>query len=141
MSNPDDPAAWIAKAENDLLNIDNNLASNLVPWDTVCFHSQQAAEKMLKAFLVARGETVARTHDLIVLLARSADHQPTLNKLETDCRLLNPYSVLVRYPGSVPTPSADESRSAVASSRVIYKTVREILLGSSDGGEVDGVPT
>lgn len=42
---------WLAKAENDLLNIRNNLHASRVPWDTVCFPAQQAAEKYLKAFL------------------------------------------------------------------------------------------
>ena len=34
---------WLAKADNDLLNADNNLSSERVPFDTVCFHCQQAA--------------------------------------------------------------------------------------------------
>jgi HEPN domain-containing protein len=37
--------AWVSKAENDLLNVRNNLQAEQVPWDTVCFHCQQAAEK------------------------------------------------------------------------------------------------
>ena len=48
MSDPDDWHVWLQKATNDLLNIDNNLRSAAVPWDTVCFHAQQAAEKLLK---------------------------------------------------------------------------------------------
>ncbi len=36
---------WISRAENDLLNVRNNLAAQEIPWDTICFHSQQAAEK------------------------------------------------------------------------------------------------
>ncbi len=46
MNNPDDPRTRIAKAENDLLNIRNNLSAEQVPWDTVCFHAQQAAERV-----------------------------------------------------------------------------------------------
>ncbi len=38
---------WLAKAANDLLNADNNLRSEMIPFDTVCFHCQQAAEKCL----------------------------------------------------------------------------------------------
>jgi hypothetical protein len=49
MSDPDDWRVWIQKAANDLLNVDNNLVSESVPWDTVCFHAQQAAEKHLQA--------------------------------------------------------------------------------------------
>jgi HEPN domain len=43
-------ASWFAKAEHDLLNIQNNLAAVQIPWDTVCFHAQQAAEKCLEGF-------------------------------------------------------------------------------------------
>ena len=57
-------AAWIAKADSDFLNIENNLTVARVPWDTVCFHAQQAAEKLLKAFLVYHGHPLLRTHDL-----------------------------------------------------------------------------
>ena len=42
---------WVAKADNDLLDADNNLKSEKIPYDTVCFHCQQAAEKILKAYL------------------------------------------------------------------------------------------
>jgi HEPN domain-containing protein len=55
MSDPDNWRVWLDKAANDLLNIDNNVRSAAVPWDTVCFHAQQAAEKLLKGLLVARG--------------------------------------------------------------------------------------
>ncbi len=34
---------WFQKAENDLLNVENNLMAETYPADTVCFHCQQAA--------------------------------------------------------------------------------------------------
>jgi HEPN domain-containing protein len=43
-------AAWLVKAENDVLNIENNLPARIIPWDTICFHAQQAAGKLLKGF-------------------------------------------------------------------------------------------
>ena len=39
---------WIEKARNDLLNADNNLAAQEIPYDTVCFHCQQAAQKVFE---------------------------------------------------------------------------------------------
>jgi HEPN domain-containing protein len=51
-------SVWLAKAENDLLNIENNLSARRLPWDTICFHAQQAAEKLLKGFLVFHGREV-----------------------------------------------------------------------------------
>ena len=57
-----DYAAWIEKAEHDLLVIENNLVAERVPWDMVCFHAQQAAEKLLKAVLVYHGNVPSKTH-------------------------------------------------------------------------------
>ena len=62
MSRPESNVrAWPRKAEHDVLNIENNLAATEIPWDTVCFHAQQAAEKLLKGFLVSHGRDVTRT--------------------------------------------------------------------------------
>jgi HEPN domain-containing protein len=79
-------AAWLPKADNDFLNVENNLSTERVPWDTVCFHAQQAAEKLLKAFLVHHGRPLLRTHDLIALLAACVEIDPGLALLEDDCR-------------------------------------------------------
>ena len=76
---------WIKKAENDLLNIENNLVAERVPWDTVCFHAQQAAEKALKGFLVFHGQMPPKTHDLVGLLGRCAKVHQALARLEDDC--------------------------------------------------------
>ena len=127
MSNPDDPQAWIAKADNDLLNIRNNLDAARVPWDTVCFHAQQAAEKMLKAFLVSRGLIAPRTHDLIALLADVAGADASMATLEDDCRLLTPYAVMLRYPGACENLPEDEARQAVAGAQRISKHIRAAI--------------
>jgi HEPN domain-containing protein len=124
MSNPDDPQTWIAKAENDLLNIRNNLRAEQIPWDTVCFHAQQAAEKVLKAFLVARGQVVTRTRDLVALLSEAVAAGGPLEHLEHDCRLLAPYAVLLRYPGVAGEPSEQEGREAVAAAERVFECVR-----------------
>jgi HEPN domain-containing protein len=40
------------------------------PFDTVCFHAQQCAEKYLKALLLQAGSEPPKTHDLRLLLQR-----------------------------------------------------------------------
>ncbi len=127
MNNPDDPRTWIAKAESDLLNIRNNLKAEQVPWDTVCFHAQQAAEKMLKAFVVSRGQTVSRTHNLEALLAEAVAAGGPLEALEADCQLLTPYAVMLRYPDAAGEPSEQKGRQAVAAAERIYERVKAAL--------------
>ena len=61
---------WVRKAEHDLEAARLILAAEThCPYDTVCFHCHQAAEKYLKALLTLLGIQAPRTHDLGKLLA------------------------------------------------------------------------
>ena len=111
---------WLAKADNDLLNADNNLNADNVPFDTVCFHCQQAAEKILKAYLVANEQSYPITHDLLLILEQILKLAPEAEKLRDALALLIPYAVEVRYPDDIYMPSskdATEARAAAAESR------------------------
>jgi HEPN domain-containing protein len=114
--NPPEPPfrAWVVKAESDLLNITNNLAAANVPWDTVCFHAQQAAEKLLKAFLAWKERDLLRTHDLVALLAQCVTLDPSLAELENDCRKLTYYAVGSRYPDMLYEPDEEDGREMVS---------------------------
>lgn len=85
------PADWIRRAENDLRNAEHTLTLvHDCPFDTVCFHAQQCAEKYLKALLLARGVRFPRTHDLLELRSLL----PTTDQAafaELGLKALNPY--------------------------------------------------
>jgi len=98
MSGPDSNyPLWLAKADNDFQNIQNNLEARQVPWNTVCFHAQQAAGKLLKALLVYQCQVPSRTHDPVALLAPCVAHEEDLRILEEDCRKLTVFAVGSRY--------------------------------------------
>jgi HEPN domain-containing protein len=109
----------VAKAANDLLSADNNLKAEKSPSDVVCFHCQQAAEKLLKAFLVAGGHPPPRTHDLLRLLEEVLASNPPAEVLREHLALLMPYAVEIRYPDEWFEPSTDDAREArLAADRV-----------------------
>lgn len=57
--------AWFKKAESDLKTAEHILTlKESCPFDIVCFHAQQCAEKYLKALLVFRSIDFPKTHDL-----------------------------------------------------------------------------
>jgi|YelNatPaOPRAMG01_1025707.scaffolds.fasta_scaffold00501_25 HEPN domain-containing protein len=120
-----DVAAWVRKAENDLRTIRACLQSQDPPWDAVCFHAQQAAEKFLKAFLVAHRVAPPRVHDLMKLLTLCADHDPSLSSVEPDCSVLTNFA-LVRYP-DILEPDAATGRAAVAAAGRICDAIRQRL--------------
>jgi len=121
--------AWLVKAEHDLLNIENNLAAAHIPWDTVCYHAQQAAEKVLKAFLVHHGQQPPRTHDLVALLTRCSEINPSLAGLEEDCRDLTFFAVSARYPDDLYEPDEADGRAMVAAVGRVRKSVLDTLPG------------
>jgi len=123
-------AAWMAKAENDLLAVDNNLASARVPYDVVCFHCQQAAEKYLKALLVSLGRQPLRTHDLLALLQELRSLLATAPdaEIEQSCILLNPYSIESRYPDDGATPGIDDANEARSAAVAVRQWVRSLVL-------------
>ncbi len=118
---------WIEKARSDLLNADNNLAAQEVPYDTVCFHCQQAAEKLLKGFLVAHGCEYPITHNLFVILEKTLEFDDSADSLRETLALLNPYSVEVRYPGDAWMPTPDDATEARQAAQKVFEWVQSRL--------------
>jgi len=118
---------WIAKAKNDLLNADNNLQADEIPFDTVCFHCQQAAEKFLKAYLVAKGQPYPISHDLLLILEKLLSFEPEAERLRDDLAILMPYSVEIRYPDDWFMPSAEDAREARESAEQVMRWLQKTL--------------
>ncbi len=118
---------WVIKAENDLLNADNNLNAETIPLDTVCFHCQQAAEKFLKAFLVGKGRTYPITHDLLAILENILSINPEAEQLRDALALLTPYAVEVRYPDDFYMPSLQDAREARESANSVKTWLEKAL--------------
>jgi HEPN domain-containing protein len=114
---------WIAKAEEDLaaaerlLSLDDSLAS------VVCFHSQQAVEKLVKALLVVAGVPFPRTHDVIQLV-QILPRDLALPVALAELAPLNRYAVEARYPIGEEPLTGDEARTAIA----LARRVRDVVL-------------
>ena len=120
-----DPEAWFSKAENDYLAIRRVMVGDGVPWDVVAFHAQQAAEKYLKGFLVARGSIVPKIHDLVSLLTACRRHDPSLESLRSDADRLTRLGWASRYPDTPGDPEEADSREAVLIAQRITAAIRE----------------
>ena len=103
---------WIRKADNDLLNIQNNLASANVPIDTCCFHAQQASEKYLKAYLVFKNKQFPKTHDLQSLILLCAEINPMFNELSDFVSGIIDFGVEVRYPDQFDDLTLEDAKNA-----------------------------
>ena len=121
-NNGDAAKAWLRKAESDLANAELciNAATAL---DTACFHCQQAAEKSLKAWLVAQDEPFPLIHDLEELIGLCATRESRFNELANDAATLNPFAITMRYDAEF-WPSAEEAAEALARARRFHDFVQ-----------------
>jgi HEPN domain-containing protein len=105
-------ARWIGVADRDLRAAALCLAGPDAEPGSAAYHCQQAAEKLIKALLVASDIPFRKTHDLTVLADLAAPAWPTLGASLDGCRSLTGWGFEFRYPMPAeiaePLPSVGE---------------------------------
>lgn len=98
-SKPGSPEEWLAHAESDLNLARLGKDRDDVLAEQVCFHTQQAAEKALKAVLLHRKIEFPFIHDIEALLEIMTQSGLLVPRNVADAGALTPYAVEARYPG------------------------------------------
>jgi HEPN domain-containing protein len=124
---------WLAHAESDLAIAAGRDRPGVL-LESLCFHAQHAAEKALKAVLVAYGADPPRTHDLDVLQAAlpagtGAGWDPVA------IASLTVYAVASRYPGDSEPVDQEEYARALDVASSVLAWARATLAGLADDGE------
>jgi HEPN domain-containing protein len=123
---------WLLKADNDLKVAENEmrLSPEETVTDAVCFHSQQAVEKFLKAYLITKNVEFGKTHNLEFLLELCVKEDKEFAEIEVGN--LTFYSVEVRYPDEFYIPSLNESKECIEIARKVKRFVLEKLQTGED---------
>ena len=120
---------WVRFAREDLGTAEKLLAIPNPVYRHVCWHAQQAAEKALKAALIANRIDFPRTHDLELLLTKLPDSwQPTPLP---DLAELTQWAVETRYPGDWPDIDLEDSVRSVEAGGIICSYVETRLADSN----------
>ena len=125
--------AWLDAAREDLATAKALLKIerlNLIP-----FLCQQAAEKALKAFLIARKLPIERTHDLLRLLERCLPVDINFNKIFAEADYLNPFSTRFRYPSEYDLPDIAELKDAIKQTQKIVTFIVKRVSTTSEPGQ------
>src|SRR5213594_1202783 len=110
---------WFLKAESDLVAA-RQVIEGSGPYDTACFHAQQAVEKFLKGFLAFSGKPIPRTHNLEDLELLCAEVQPNLLPSDVGMELveMTAYGVELRYDFEF-WPDRETAEQALAQALVV----------------------
>lgn len=111
--------AWISKAKHDIGMAKLAITDGCEFTDSICYHCQQYAEKIIKAQLIKNGVEAPKTHSLSYLLDLLADNTIITDVIYDLAETLEDYAVGVRYPADDFEPTADDAKTA-------YKAAIEI---------------
>ena len=113
---------WLEKAHHDTRTVEVAIDLTVPIPDTAAFHCQQAAEKLLKAYLFWKGFEFERIHDLRTLTLDCCTLDEAFRAWVDRLSPLTNYGVRYRYPGPN-DPTVDEVRDALAIVREVWDFV------------------
>ncbi len=131
--------AWLKDARDEFESAE--ILFDNKKYRTACYHSQQCAEKALKAFILEAGKKPERTHDIVGLYQE-------VKKLGFDSGLTMDEAVFLNsiYKGRYPTeqgllprgePEAEDAEKAIAAARSLMMKISE-LDKKEDSAEING---
>jgi HEPN domain-containing protein len=118
---------WTHKADADIQSAETLLSHDPPLIYPSCFHSQQAAEKYLKAYLTWRQLEFPKTHSIRELLNLVELTDTKLAKTLLPAAALTPYAVEFRYPADIPEPTLAQAREALTLAQSVAKAILKIL--------------
>ncbi|MDP7129290.1 MAG: HEPN domain-containing protein [Planctomycetota bacterium] len=125
------PASRVARRHGWNLELAAVERPRKVFWEALCFHTQQAAEKALKALLIAHGISSPKTHNIRTLLdLLPPDRSPPPAVVEAAS--LTGYAVTPRYPGDYEAEGEEEYHLAMEQAEAVVNWVQQVIQSSDD---------
>lgn len=91
---------WLEQAKEDLKWA--RMLAEQGGYHIACFLAQQVAEKAIKAFLYAMGETIVLGHSVNILAQKAAQYNEKIGEKCGKWSILDGYYIPTRYPNGLP---------------------------------------
>lgn len=122
---PDDPREWMNRARSNLRRARERTPGAYL--EDPCFDAQQAAEKAIKALLVARAIDFPYVHDLAELTGLLEASGSEIPQAVRRAARLTQYATSVRYPGFDEPVTDSEYEEAVELAEAVVRWVESEL--------------
>lgn len=102
---------------------------NLRDLEGAGFNIQQAVEKYLKGYLLSKGWTLRRIHDLETLLNEAIVYDSSFEEFRASCQKITQYYVEERYPVTVSSElTEDELKESLAAAEKMIEKIRRSVV-------------
>jgi HEPN domain-containing protein len=113
-----DVIEWIQIADDDFYSAQLLNEAFRKPYEIICYHCAQAAEKYLKGYLAYNDITTPKTHNLLLLHELCVEKDNAFESIRTECSLLNRFASEIRYPHRIEVQEDDVKYSLNAAERI-----------------------
>ena len=121
---PDDPREWMARARHDLVRAKRRVPEEDDDYlESLCFDAQQAAEKAIKARLIALDVEFPYTHDIKKLLTSLETAGDVIPAEVRAAEALTPYAGIMRYPNQCPLAGEEQYLAAIRAAEAVVNWV------------------
>ncbi len=131
---------WLAQAEHNLSMARSLFAGGFSAG--VCFHSEQTAQLVLKAYLFRRGRRFVNIHSVRVLVLECGKEDSDFSPMADYGAFLDRYYLATRYPDVLPAPAvpyesftALEARQALGYAEEIVELVKSKIAAANGSTE------
>jgi len=132
---PDDPREWLNRARSNLVQAEKGTEIGGVYFEDLCFNAQQAAEKALKALLIARQIEFPYVHDLVKLVELLEGSGQKVPVAVREAARITRYAVVTRYPGALDIVTQQDYKEALTiATAVVHWTEKIIERGIGEEG-------
>ena len=120
------PQDWFRIGDRELKRAHNLL--HLGDLEGAGVNIQQAIEKYLKGYLLARGWELRRIHDLETLLNEAIVYDSSFEEFRAACQKISQYYVEERYPFTIHSElNESEITESLKSAENIFRKIREAV--------------
>jgi HEPN domain-containing protein len=118
-----DVKKWIRYAQEDYDLTDTITKANH-PYSArhVCYLCQQSAEKVFKAYMIAKEGTRIKEHDLNILRKKCERYSPDFDVLKFSCSVLNEHITKSRYPSNSELTEVDMKEALKCAGEILEFT-------------------
>lgn len=121
---------WLSVANRDLAAARRLAGGDDPLWDNAAYHCQQAAEKVVKGYLVFCDRRFKKTHDIADLAKTALQYEARFSAWLDAAKLLTPYAQELRYPVEGEEPlgmDAEHYQEAEQAAAGIFEFVCSLL--------------
>ncbi|HEV8716201.1 MAG TPA: HEPN domain-containing protein [Candidatus Binatia bacterium] len=123
---PGTPREWLARAKSNLAMARREKTEEVF-WEDLCFETQQAAEKALKAVLQSKAIRFRYVHSLEELITTLERHRIVVPENIKEAVVLTQYALETRYPGTFEAVSEEEYRRALDLAEQVVSWAEKVL--------------